>query len=133
MLRVIPLLVFVVGLYNVLALLTNTVMTTPVFSLAMPSGDSFDLNTAELLLVLGLLLLYLELLKATRSGSASVVDHVLSMALFVVALLEFILLPGFGTAAFALIVLLTLIDVVAGFTITISTARRDIGFGQSLD
>ena len=62
-------------------------MTTPVFSLAMPSGDSFDLNTAELLLVLGLLLLYLELLKATRSGSASVVDHVLSMALFVVALL----------------------------------------------
>ena len=70
MLRVIPLLVLVVGLYNVLALLTNTVMTTPVFSLAMPSGDSFDLNTAELLLVLGLLLLYLELLKATRSGSA---------------------------------------------------------------
>jgi hypothetical protein len=133
MLRAIPLLIVVVALYNILALLTDTAMTASVFALSMPSGDGFSLSTAELLLGMGLLLLYLELLKATRTSSASVVDHVLSMALFVVALLEFLLLPGFGTGAFGLIVLLTLIDVVAGFTITISTARRDIGFGGSLN
>ena len=130
MLLAIPLLLIVVGIYNVLALLTATSMTAPVLSMSMPSGDAFSLSTAELLLGLGLVLLYLELLKATRASSVSVIDHVLSMALFVVALLELILLPGFGTGAFGLIVLLTLIDVVAGFTITISTARRDIGLGD---
>ena len=34
---------------------------------------------------------------------------------------------------YALVVLLTLIDVIAGFTVTISTARRDIGLGDRID
>ena len=90
------------------------------------------MTSAEALIGLGLILLYLEVLKATRTSTVSVVDHVLSMALFVIVLLEFILVPALGTGAFALLVLLTLLDVIAGFTITISTARRDIGLGDQI-
>ena len=98
----------------------------------MPSGVTMTFTTADALVALGLILLYLEILKATRTSADSIIDHVLSMALFVVALLEMILIPGMGTSAFALVVLLTLIDVVAGFTVTISTARRDIGLGDRI-
>ena len=48
------------------------------------------------------------------------------MVLFVVALLEFLLVPARGTSVFLIITALTLIDVIAGFAVSLSTARRDI-------
>ena len=73
------------------------------------------------------MLLYLEIFKATRTGHASIIDHVLSLLVFVVALVEFVIAPRFGHQAFLAIVLMMLIDVIAGFTVTISGARRDFG------
>lgn len=132
MLRAIPLLVIVVAIWNILVLVTGGALDGVLIGFGMPSGDAFTMTTAEALVGLGLILLYLEILKATRTSTASVIDHVLSMALFVIVLLEFILVPAMGTGAFALVVLLTLLDVIAGFTITISTARRDIGLGDQI-
>ncbi len=54
------------------------------------------------------------------------------MLLFVACLVEFIILPGFGTSVFLLLTLMCFIDVVAGFTVTISTARRDFGVEEGL-
>lgn len=132
MLRAIPLLLIVVAIWNVLVFVTGSSLASEALSLGMASGAVLSVSTGEALVGLGLLLLYLEILKATRTGTASIVDHMLSMALFVVALLELILVPEMGSGSFALIVLLTLIDVVAGFTVTISTARRDIGLGDRI-
>jgi len=132
MLRAIPLLVIVVAIWNVLVLVSGSDLSARALSFSMPSGATMTFTTADALVALGLILLYLEILKATRTSAVSIIDHVLSMALFVVALLEMILIPGMGTSAFALVVLLTLIDVVAGFTVTISTARRDIGLGDRI-
>lgn len=132
MLRAIPLLLIVVVIWNVLVFATGTPLSAQAWSLNLPSGTAMTLTAGEALVGLGLVLLYLEILKATRTGTASIIDHLLSMALFVVVLLELILVPELGTGSFALVVLLTLIDVIAGFTITISTARRDIGLGDQL-
>lgn len=132
MFRAIPLLAIVVIIWNVLVFVSGTPLDSEFISLPLPSSVSLSMTSAEALIGLGLILLYLEVLKATRTSTASVVDHVLSMALFVIVLLEFILVPALGTGAFALLVLLTLLDVIAGFTITISTARRDIGLGDQI-
>lgn len=48
------------------------------------------------------------------------------MILFVVALLEFLLVTACGTDVFLLLTALTLIDVISGFAVSLSTARRDI-------
>jgi hypothetical protein len=48
------------------------------------------------------------------------------MALFVLCLVLFLLVPAFGTMTFFLITLLTLIDVISGYSISIITARRDL-------
>jgi len=79
--------------------------------------------------MLAAVLLYFEILKATRYSSGAIIDHALSMVVFVIFLVEFIVVPGAGTATFMILTLMALLDVVAGFTVTISTARRDIAFG----
>jgi len=58
-------------------------------------------------------------------GSATIINHALSMLVLLVALVQFIVLPQFGTSVFFLIVLLNILDVIAGFTVTITSARRD--------
>ena len=79
---------------------------------------------------IGLLFLYFEVLKSTRTGTASILDHVLSLALFVVCLLELLLVARAANSAFFLLTIMTLIDVISGFTVSISVARRDIGFSE---
>jgi len=132
MLRAIPLLVIVVAIWNILVFVTGTSLTAQALSFGMPSEAALNVTTGEALVGLGLVLLYLEILKSTRTSAASIIDHVLSMALFVVVLLELILVPAMATGTFVLVMLLTLIDVIAGFTVTISTARRDIGLGDQI-
>jgi hypothetical protein len=43
-----------------------------------------------------------------------------------VFLVEFIVVPAAGTAVFALLGLMSLIDVMAGYAISIAVARRDL-------
>ena len=58
-------------------------------------------------------------------GAVSGFDFGLSMALFVVCLVEFLLLPGFAGSVFFLILTMVLPDVLAGFIVTIIASRRD--------
>jgi len=127
MLRVFPLLILVLAAYNAIVYFTKLTPASAVFAVALPSTDALAFTLGGLLTVMGLLLLYFEIVKATRTSTVAVVDHVLSMAVFVAALLELLLLKGFGTLTFFLITLMTFIDVIAGFTVTIQGARRDFG------
>lgn len=127
MLAVLPLLAIVVGIYHLVVLTGLGSLSAGLFSATLLSGASFTLSTGDVLMVVGLILLYIEIFKATRSSNLSIVDHLLSMLLFILCVVEFIVLPGFGTTVFLMLTLMCFIDVVAGFTVTISTARRDIG------
>ena len=73
----------------------------------------------------------MEIFKATRTSMASVIDHTLSTLVFVAFIIEFVLVKGAGTSTFLILGLMSLFDVIAGFTVTIVAARRDIGFGHS--
>lgn len=128
--RHIPFLAIIVIAYNVLAFSADTLLTKTVWDIRLISGAQWQFTVNDLLLCAAVILLYVELFKATRTSAASIFDHMLSLAIFVACLVEFLLIPRFGNSVFLVITLITLLDVVAGFTITISTARRDFGFGQ---
>ena len=49
-------------------------------------------------------------------------DHVLAMLLFVVMLVEFLLVKSAGTSTFFLLLIISLVDVLAGFIIGIRGA-----------
>lgn len=122
-----PLLLIPFAVYNIVALLFRIGLTDPLFSVRMISGGQWNVSFGDILIVLGLVMLFFEVLKSTRIGNRSIVDHILSFLLFVAMLAEFITLQAAATSTFFLLMFMSLIDVVAGFSITIRTAQRDIG------
>ncbi len=125
MFTAIPLLTIIFITYNVIALLTGPELSRSIIEATLPSGAAWTLTLGDLLILIGIALLFLEIVKATRSRRAGM-DHAMSMVLFVIALLEFLLVPACGTDVFLIITALTLTDVIAGFSVSLSTARRDI-------
>jgi hypothetical protein len=99
------------------------------FPITLPSAGVWQLTLGDILLVAGLFLLFFEILKATRSGGNSVVDHALSMIVFVVCLILFLIWDRAATSTFFLLMLMAMIDVIAGFSVTINAARRDYSAG----
>ena len=122
----IPLLAFVVAAYTVLTLTAPGWLEATLFGLPLLSGVVLSFRGGDLLLVIGLLLLCVEIYRATSSSTAAILNHVLSLVVFIIALIELIIMPQMANMTFFLIVLMTVSDVIAGFTVTISTARRDI-------
>ena len=97
------------------------------FALKMFSGDVWNVTVSDLFVLLALAMLFVETVKAARSTSREILNHAFAMLTFCVALVEFIVLKGFSTSAFFLVTAMCLFDVVAGYTISIVAARRDIG------
>jgi hypothetical protein len=82
----------------------------------------------DLLVLLSLILLFIELLKSTSTGTAAIFNHALSMLVFIICLVEFLLHPAFATSVFFVIMIMSLLDVLAGVVVTIIAARRDVEF-----
>jgi hypothetical protein len=99
------------------------------FPITLPSAGVWQLTLGDILLAAGLFLLFFEILKATRTGGNSVVDHALSMIVFVVCLILFLIWDRAATSTFFLLMLMAMIDVIAGFSVTINAARRDYSAG----
>jgi hypothetical protein len=135
MLIAIPLLVVPVVIYNLVILLGGSapdavlgpasVLSEVLFRVPMTSGAVWSISVGDLILFLSLILLFVELLKSASSQRIAIVNHALSMVLFVVCLVEFLLLPGFAGSVFFLILTMVLLDVLAGFIVTIIASRRD--------
>lgn len=137
-LRSLPLIVIAFIAYNVVVLFgastaADETLRTVIFSLPSFRGGAdaavWTFTWGDLLLLITLLLMFVEILKATYTSTASLLDHGLSMLVFIACLIEFLLVDAAYTSVFFLIMIATLIDVVAGYTIGIRVARRDIGFG----
>jgi hypothetical protein len=135
--RFFPLLLIAVIIYNVLALGTGlthhdayTTLNSAV-TIHMFSGDDWRYSVGDALVTLALILLFVEIVKSTRTSSNQIVNHGLSMLTFVVALVEFITLHGFATSTFFLILAMCLVDVIGGYTISIIAAEHDLGIGRA--
>jgi hypothetical protein len=134
----IPWLIVAIILYNVIAFSASwpaagtpgpTVFDDQLFSVDMISGATWTLTVGDLVTIITLVLLFVEIIKATRTGGSSIVDHALSTILFMFCLVEFLVVRQAATSVFFFILVVAIIDVIAGFSITIRGARRDFGFG----
>jgi len=134
-LRSLPSIILAFILYNVIVLVSGSteVLSTSLFELNMLSGGLWRFTVGDLIILFTLFLLFAELIKATYTSTSSLVDHGLSMVVFVACLVEFLLVPQAATSTFFLVMVATAIDVVAGFTIGIRVARRDLAIGGPVD
>jgi len=100
-----------------------------VFRVHMVSGADWTMSLGDLFIVISLVILFMEIFKATRRSSVALLDHLFSLVLFVVFLIEFLLVKGAATQIFFILMLISLVDVVAGFTVSIKSAGRDVSIG----
>ena len=128
-----PLLIFPFLVYNLIAFLvfggspdgwSNILFTVP-----MVSGEQWALTAGDLMLVVSLAVLFFEVVKSTQSGRSSVLEHMLSTLVFILFLVEFLLVGASASSVFFILMVMALFDVVAGFTVSITSAGRDVTMG----
>ncbi|KAA5805540.1 hypothetical protein F1654_05600 [Alkalicaulis satelles] len=101
------------------------VLNSKLFSMDLPSG-SWNLTTGDLILIFALVMLFMEMIKSAGSGTSSLINHGLSMLTFLISMVLFLMVPLFATTTFFLLTMMSLVNVLGGFTITAIAARRDM-------
>lgn len=141
MYEIFPFLLIPVLIYNLLALFSApsvagsaepsllATLRAEAFVMPMLSGTTLSLGWGDLLILLSIVFLLIEVIKAPRTASPSIINHMLSMGVFILCLVEFLLLPSFGTSTFFLLTMIVLLDAMAGMAVTIISARRDLDVG----
>lgn len=94
-------------------------------------GSLWEISPADLLIILSLGFFFAEILKSTSTGTSTIANHAVSMIVFIICLVEFLLLKNFATSAFFILTLMCLLDVLAGVVVTIISARRDFSVGDT--
>ncbi len=134
MLAAIPLMIIPLIVYNVLIFTPFggsgvAALSVDLLQLPMVSGAVWTMQMGDTIIVSALVLLFLEVLKATRAGSWSVIDHLLSTFVFIAFLIEFLLVAEAATDVFFILAAIAFIDLIAGFSVSIISARRDVSIG----
>jgi len=130
----IPLMIVPFIAFNLVALgLVDATAANPwdsvVLTLNMVSGAQWTMTMGDLMVALGLFLLFFEILKATRVGSDTIIDHLLSTFVFIAYLIEFLLVQSAANSVFFMLMAITFVDVIAGFSVSIRSASRDVAVG----
>ena len=120
-----PLLLLPFAFFNIVIFLLNIPLTDPVFTIPLMSAPtmppvfdrSITVTTGDLIVAIGMLLLYVEVVKAARPGGKSIMDHVLSFILFLAMAAELLLMPRAASSTLLLLTVLSFVDVFAGISI----------------
>lgn len=126
MLTPIPLLIIPLAIFNIIAFVTPSLeWGQPITTVSMLSGAQWTVSVDEIFIAISLVFLFFEIVKSTRVTSRSIIDHMLSMLVFVIALAEFLLVKEAGNSVLAILLCIMLVDVIAGFSVSVRVAQRD--------
>jgi uncharacterized membrane protein len=122
-----PLFLISFAIYNMIVFLTPGVSWgDTLYAVTMQSGAVWTITFGDALIALTLIFLFFEVLKATKHAARSLIDHLLSTSVFIGALIEFLLVKEAATSIFAILLMIALIDVLGGWSVSVRTARRDL-------
>jgi hypothetical protein len=135
MLQAIPLTILPLIVYNLVGYLIGGAdpWSAELFGITMISTARFVLKIGDVLILFAIAMLYLEVAKAARASQNTIANHILSTIVLVIYVVEFIVASVAATSVFLILTAIALFDVIAGFSITIKTATRDIALGQHVD
>ena len=119
---IIPLTVIPLVLCNIVGAIWAEPWSVEIIGLTMISGARWSFTVGDLFIILGIVCLFFEALKSTSSSSRTVINHILSIVVFTIYLIEFIVVSIATTSTFFILLAISLFDVVAGFTITIKNS-----------
>lgn len=134
MIAAIPLMLVPLALYNLVMIgLFGSggiaALDQVLVSVTMLSGAVWTLSIGDGLILVGLVFLFIEILKSTRNARGSLMNHMLSLLVFVAFLVEFLAVRDAATQVFFILMVTAFIDVIAGFAVSVRTASRDVSIG----
>lgn len=136
LIRNFPLLILPLLVYNAYSMgfvsVIGDIWPAEIFRFDMISGAIFSLSRGGVIVVAALFLLFIEILKATRTARATIIDHLLSTLVFIVYLIQFITDPAAATTTYFICMMIALLDVIAGYSISIRVASRDVTLGGGI-
>jgi hypothetical protein len=106
-------------------------LATQVFSINMAGGTQWVLTQGHLFTIFAIFCLFIEIIKSVRPTTQAMIDLSLSVGLFVIMLIMFLLVPGFGTTEFFLIMLMAILDFMAGAIVMVSSAKRTVEYDRN--
>jgi hypothetical protein len=120
-----PLLIVSLAIYNMIAFLTPLPdgWAAKLYTLRLLSGLDWSVTLGDAFIAGTLLLLLIEVVKAT--GAKSAVDHVLSLLVLGGAAAEFLLVQQAANSTFAILTVICFVDFIAGLSIRLRVSRRE--------
>ena len=120
-----PLLIISLAIYNMIAFLTPLPdgWATKLYTVRLLSGLDWSATLGDAFIAGTLLLLFIEVVKAT--GAKSAVDHVLSLLVFGGGATEFLLVQQAANSTFAILTVICFVDLIAGLFIRLRVSRRE--------
>lgn len=129
-LRALPLLAIAFILYNLIVWTIGVEgLDRSIFSVTLLSKGVWTFTWGDFIIFVTLILLFIELLKSTFTSTSTLIDHALSMLLTGAMLIQFLMDHRAASSVFFLLLVAGVIDVIAGYTIGIRVARRDLSIG----
>lgn len=128
-LMIVPFVLYNIAMFGIVGFGGPEWLASEVASLQMVSGAVWTLSFGDLIIVIALVMLFAEIVKATRTGPFQIVDHLLSLVVFLVFLIEFLLFQSAATDVFFILTAIAFVDVAAGFTVALRSASRDVSIG----
>ena len=127
--RYIPYMGFLLVFYNILSSRSKFSWNHDWIIFHLPSDSTVTLSYSEGIIAVGLLVLFIEIVKATTVTNFAIFEQVLSVLVFVAFLMQFLNSGRTAEPTLLILTLMSLIEVLAGFVILTKVAMRDISFG----
>jgi len=126
-LSVVPMMIVPAFIYTIITPWTKTGSPAAVWNLV--SGDTTVVTVGDVIVLLGIIALGVEVVKATRMSAWGMADHVASLVLLLVMMIAYVAVYGFGNTVWLILCAMQTMDVAIGVIVSVSVARRDFGGG----
>jgi hypothetical protein len=132
--EVFPLLLIPALIYAMIAIPAGAnvaqVMASQAFAMPMPSSAKWVVTWGHLIVMLSVIILFLEILKSTTPSTAQMLDNGLAVGVFILCFILWLLIAPFGTSEFFVIVLMSLLDFLAGSVIMTRVSQRTVQYDR---
>lgn len=108
-----------IGVEGARATLQGEIVTIPLMS-----GARWSLSVGDAIILLTLVFLFVELMKAARRRGSSITDQALSTIVLIICVIQFLMVAKAATSVFLVITVAAFIDVISGFFIALRAPRR---------
>jgi len=124
-----PLLLIPFAFFNIVVFLLNMPLSdeekSAVFELPLASeptmplvfDHSMPVTIGDFIVAVGILLIYVEVLKSVRPGGKGIIDHVLALILFIAMACELVFVPRAASPTLFLLAVLGFVDFITGLSV----------------